>query len=518
MQKFFFVAILFSFFSLGAQEKNLSSPLSPIELEKKLNARKPIDIGDMLRFVLKNNVAVHLEKLEIQKSDTEIQKDDSQYTPTIESGWQKQLTKRRYTNSFTTGDTVETNRLYLKAKKQFSTGTYFEVEIADNRIGSETIDNPTFRSFASSDVFSPSTLHTSDLSIVLRQELLKNTFGYASRKNTQIKQNQKHILQQERTYRLYSLVVGAMVDFWHFSVARENVNTAKRLLKNIRNVRSITVRKRRLGLSEKFEINQWNAFIFSAETHLVQTQLDKKEIRRNLMRTMNLSEKKVMAIRIRLRKNSFGEIDTKKDIERAYNTRLDYKALMLQIANAKKSLSIVENRLLPSISVGARYTSKGYDREYERALDQSIDKKYPDYSVDFKVEYPLWDKGVKVDIRNARIDLRKLRIQERQLRQQIQDEVYQNADQIQVSYQAFQNAKKTLKENRLFYNGLLRRYRQGRFSADTIKNALDTLVQSEQSYTEALVNYNIAIVRYDLVCNTIFTKYGIQSSINLLDP
>ena len=56
----------------------------------------------------------------------------------------------------------------------------------------------------------------------------------------------------------------------------------------------------------------------------------------------------------------------------------------------------------------------------------------------------------------------------------------------------------------------MRRYRQGRFSATAVKNALDTFVQSEQGLTEAIVNFNIVLVRYALSCNQLFKKYGID--------
>ena len=73
-----------------------------------------------------------------------------------------------------------------------------------------------------------------------------------------------------------------------------------------------------------------------------------------------------------------------------------------------------------------------------------------------------------------------------------------------------QKARSALNETQAFYAGLVRRYRQGRFNANTVKEALDALVQARQAMMEAIINYNISLVRYDLTRNTIFTKYAID--------
>ena len=499
---FFLAALAFlSVVPLGTQEKGK-------------NKKNVLNIGEMLRLVLKNNADVILKKLELAKADTALRKDNSAYAPSLEGGWQKQITKKRYTNSFTTGDTVERSKVYLKAKKLFSTGTYFEAEIADSRIGSEQIDSP-FSSPNSatpfpSNIFSPSTLHTSELSIVLRQELLKNAFGVNQRRRTQMKRNEGHIRRQELIYTLFSLAVQSMVDFWRLSIVEENIRGARRLLQNTRNVRSITIRKRRLGLAESFEINQWNAFLFAAETRLAQAKLEESSIQRDLARALNFKREKVLKMTIRLVRKLPANTNPKKDTETAYTNRSDLIALEFRKKNAEKSVETAFNQLLPSISIGAKYTAQGFDPAYGNALEQSLKSTYPDYGIDFKVEYPLWDEGLKADARNAKLNLAQLEIQVKQLRLQIKDEVYQAAEQMKTTHKSMLNSQKVLKDNRSFYTGLLRRYRQGRFSANAVKNALDTLVQSEQAFTEALVNFNISIARYEFVTTMLFTKYGID--------
>ena len=454
---------------------------------------------------------VRLQQLEILKSDTDLRKSNSVYAPVLESGWQKQISKKRYTNSFTSGDTTETTKTYIKAKKLFSSGTYFETEAADTYRSSAEINNPAFGSLSSSgDVFSPAKLHTTNLGIVLRQELLRNAFGYNSRRSEKIQQSKAQIQRQNLIYNMSTLVVNTMLDFWQLAIAQENIRTSRRLLENTRNVRAITIGKRRLGLAESFETKQWDALLSQAKTRLEESSLQHDNLERALLRILNLNPKRKLNTNSKLSASLPTDLNFERDLKLAYATRPDYKAIQLQKENAKKALEIAENQLLPSLSVGARYTGQGFDRKASEAYGHSTSRKYPDYGFDFKVEYPLWDEGLKAEKRNAKINLRQLDIQEKQLHRQIRDEVKQGIQEIQVAYQRVLHSKNALSSNRAYYNGLLRRYRQGRFSATAVKNALDTLVQSEQGLTESMVNFNITLVRYVLACNTLFKKYNID--------
>ena len=96
-------------------------------------------------------------------------------------------------------------------------------------------------------------------------------------------------MRQDLTYNISALVVDAMIDFWQLSIAQKNIRTSKRLLQNTRNVRSITIRKRRLGLAEAFEVKQWDALISQAKTRLEESNLRYDNLERALVRTLNLS-------------------------------------------------------------------------------------------------------------------------------------------------------------------------------------------------------------------------------------
>ncbi len=495
------------FFHVSAQEKKPQNQLKP---QRDVPTAKALTLKEVVHLVLNKSHQVHIQQLDIIKSDTELRKNNSQYSPSIESGWQVGKRKDRFSNSLTSKNETDTSSLYLRAKKLFSSGTYFETEVSDNRVGRGTVDNPAFNSFSSGDTFSPPTLHTTKLSLVLRQELLKNAFGYAQRRQNRILANQSEIQRQQLTYDLSQLVASTLVDFWSLAIAQENVRTAERLLQNLNNIHKITGRKRRLGLAETFELNQWNALISTAKVRLKNAKLSRDTMKRDLGRALNLEPGYVFGKITELYGKIPQDIEATKDLQFAYTNRPDFKFIQLQRKNAEDRLEIAQNQLLPSLSVGARYTSQGFDRELSESSSQVQENKYPDYSFDFRLEYPLWDEGLKVDLRNAKIDLRKLDTEEKQLRRQIKDQINQGIQSIKTSHYALEHTKSSLASVRIYYRGLLKRYRQGRFSATAVKEALDSLAQSEQSHTETIINFNIALVRYDLTRNFLFQKYEVD--------
>ncbi|HNJ04673.1 MAG TPA: TolC family protein, partial [Leptospiraceae bacterium] len=130
--------------------------------------------------------------------------------------------------------------------------------------------------------------------------------------------------------------------------------------------------------------------------------------------------------------------------------------------------------------------------------------------IEFRVEMPLWDDGARVDARNARISLKQMAIQQKQLDRQVEDEIRDNLDRIKTSFDAMKKAESGVEQMTYFYTGLLVRYRQGRFTAVAVKNALDSLVQAKFALTQARINFNISLVRYELTRNTVWKKYNVD--------
>jgi len=136
--------------------------------------------------------------------------------------------------------------------------------------------------------------------------------------------------------------------------------------------------------------------------------------------------------------------------------------------------------------------------------------KYPEYRADITLSYPLWDKGVKTNIRDAQVNIKQVADQEQAFKREIEDELKTRHEAILSSYQVLQTAKQTEEETKKFYDGLVAKFIQGRYSALAVKNALDAYTQAQLIGFQAKVNLNINIIRYDLAKNYLFEKYDVD--------
>lgn len=505
-------------FGIAAEEKTnekktVKNKYKTIPLDSSGNPL-PLTMAQTIKIVLENNDDVSLQQLEILKSDTDLIKDESQYSPVLESGYSYSKTiNKKFPTYANEGNISDTGRAYAKISKLFKSGTSFQVEGSDTRIDSNANEVNLGDQIVGSggDSLRPKRpVHQGAVSVGLKQELLKNAFGYNQRRINSINKNNAKILRENLIFQLTSIVVDALINYWNLSIADEQLKTSKLLLQNTKNIRTITIRKRNIGLAESFEVNQWNALVSSAKTNLELATLDRDNKQRELLRVMNLNPGLNLTGKTRLENVKPNDINPVEDLKYAYNTRPDFQGIRLKMENAKKSYELSENALLPSVSLGGNYSSRSYGRHSRSAYNEVPNNRYPDYGVEFKVEYPLWNESARVDSRNARINLQKLRIEERKLHRQIRDEINSGKSTIEVTYNAVQNAKDALGQTEAYYKGLIYRYRQGRFNAVSVKEALDQLVKSRQAYTEALVNFNISLIRYDFVRNKVFVRHKID--------
>ncbi len=469
----------------------------------------PSTLKEIVHFVLENNNTVRLQQLEILKSDTEKEKDDSLYTPVVRFSYQGfSKTDKETSTSILQGTKTNQNTYQAGISKLFSTGTFVDLQVQDQRFDNNAGEGRFATGLAAS--FAQEPIHTGSVQVSVSQELLKNSFGYSLRRKSEIARNVSAIQREATTFVLSQLVVKAMIDYWNLSIAEEAVKTQEILLRNTVNLRNITARKTTLGLAEAFEVNQWNALQAQAETALQRAILDRNNKKRELLRTMNLDPATELTGTTALAVTMPDNLNPEQDIQDAWETRPDLKNISLQRKNAKLAAEMAQNNLLPSVTIAGRYASTDKGRHARTAYYEVPNGKYPESAVEFKVQYPIGDDGARVDARNAKLALRQLDIQEEDIKRKIEDEIRNGYDNIKASYEIYKKAEYASDQTEDFYNRLVARYRQGRFTAESVKQALDALVQSRMNVLSAKIGFNIAIVNYDMIRNKIWENFEVD--------
>ena len=412
------------------------------------------------------------------------------------------------------GTKLQTDKLSAGIEKQFSTGTYFLAEVSTIRFDSNALENPltTPAAFAFLGV---KPLHTGAVSVKLSQELLKYSFGRTEKTKEQILRTQSAIQQDTLIFQLTQLVTQTLVEYWSLSVADSAVLTYERLLENAKSISKLTARKQAIGTAERFEQSQWNSVVANVESQVERTKLDRDDAKRRLQRILGVdSQTEINGVTDLV--EVIPEINLEADIKYALENRIDLKNLKRQKELAKLGLSVAEDEDMPSVKISGTASSRAQsllspqDNYYLGNYNGIRSWKYPEYRADVTLSYPLWDQGVKTTIRDSQINIKEITDQEAALTREIEDELRTRYEAIKSSYSVLLTAKRTEEETKKFYDGLVTKFIQGRYSALAVKNALDAFTQAQLVGFQAKVNFNINLLRYDLAKNYLFEKYDID--------
>jgi outer membrane protein TolC len=516
--------ILFSFLFVSMNlfsEDTLDQELNKVNLSKldeKPKKTSGLTIKEIVQRSIEFNPTVRNARYDLAKYDSNTMKAESKYSWKIIGGADINQGKLPFNqNNIFSGTRTQTNNYSLGTEKIFKTGTYFKVEASTRRFDSNAFENR-FTTPGGFSAFGIPPLYTGAITATLSQDLVKNSFGLlgnVDKNNSEILKNQAEINKQELSIKLSNAIVQSLVDYWSYSIADSSVKTYEQLLKNTKNIRDLTKQKTSLGLSETFEINQWNALYSQTENLLEKAKLDKEESRRKIIRTLNLTDDSDVGETKDLIETLPSELDYNKDLLYAFQNRGDWINLKKKEIIAEKAMANAKTGALPSFVVSGSYAYTGQNvlgpgDNFTNDLNGIPSFKYHNLNANAKLNYPINDPGVKVDLRDAEILNRQVAFLREDLKKEIEDDIRSRIDAVVVGHKILQNAIKTKKDSESYYNGLLNSFRSGRFTAVAVKNALDTLVQNELSEIQAKINYNINLLRYEVAKNSLLKKYEID--------
>ena len=482
--------------------------------DKPLKTSK-LSIKEIVQRSMEFNPAVRNSKYELVKYDSQFLKSQSKYSWRIVGGADINQGKLPLNQAqLFSGTKTQTNKYALGTEKVFSTGTYFKVEASSQRFDSNAFEGNNapgaFRAFGIP------ALYTSAVTATLSHDIIKNGFGGFSDMRTQeILKKQSEINKEELSLSLTNSVVQSLVDYWSYAISDSSLKTFEKLLANTKSIRDLTKQKTAIGLSEGFEVNQWNALYTQTENQLEKTKLERDESKRKILRTLNLTSDSEIGETTDLVETLPAELDFEKDKEYAFKNRGDWKNMKARKDISALAMKNAKTNALPSLTVAGSYAYTGQtitspqDSFTDSALGASSFK-YHNLNGSAKLNYPLFDPGVKVDLRDAEILKRQVALMEEDLKKEIEDDIQSRIDSVIVGHKILQNAIKTKKDSETYYNGILNSFRSGRFTAIAVKNALDSFVQNDLAEVQARINYNINLLRYEVAKNSLLKKYDIN--------
>ncbi len=460
-----------------------------------------LSIQDAINIVLEKNLTLQAAKYDVIMSDTAARKLDKKFAPVI-SGEAQHL---NFSDApFASNSKGNQYNGYLGISKLFATGTTVGGGYRYQQLHTEA--GPNFLGG-----YSPATTSTfNGYFINVQQELLKNSFGYADRKMEKIANKQAEGQRAYTVNLLSALVVQALTDYWQVTIQKFALENAKLEEKSNRQVRAIVARNVSYGLGEGYDLNNYNARVANSVAKVAMTEQSLKNATRKLLRTVNMPvETKIEGITNLV--DVLPSLDGNAALKAAMEKRVDFRNAKIELEVAELQTDLYGNQALPSLSAYFNLVSQGTNQFIQfPGVPIASALQSPQWQVGVKASYPLWDEEVKVNQRNAGMQLSQSRIKMQNIEQEIRDDVLTRLENVRLTFEIFQTSRTSRKESEAFYSRMLARTRTGKLNFQLVGQALENMVANRQRELESLVNYNIALLQFDLAKNEIFERYGVD--------
>ncbi len=350
---------------------------------------------------------------------------------------------------------------------------------------------------------------TPTLFVGLQQELLKNVFGRKERLDRQIVQKEVAKARANLDEAIAQSVASAINQYWNLEIARINLQISRRSVAALNNVRDITARKVGIGLSENYELNQWNSRLNTARVQLEAAELQYAQALRGIARTLNLQGPVKVTHKGVLREEKPG-INMDQAQENALKYRADYRNAQREKEIAEMKRSSATQGLLPSLQVNMEASNSGVDSRWSEAIDQAETGRNPNYRVEFQLSVPLWRDDLIVERRDASLTRAKATNDIERIKQEVMDDVRDKHEAAEMQHRHLALNKQARVEMEAYYNRLIRQSALGRVGSVQLYDALTSYLDAYRAEQQSLVNYNMSLLNLSLAQNTLFTDLSVR--------
>lgn len=499
--------------SVKAGGKELKSSLAKSE---KKSLPKKINLEEIIDRLIKKNFDVRMASLRYLMATSDEDKFRAQYGFYFkgDAGYSYNKPPENGRNYLYEGSKQYQKTLNAFIAKSFRSGTRLNFGITstytDSGVDPNVLAGTDFADLGESLVVPP--LYHSSLVVELRQSLLKNFFGVNDRNMEKIMSNVSRQNEVMTMQVLSGLIVEALVYYWNIAVLEMNLKAIQDQLDSTRRVQRITIRQVRLGLAENIDLLQWNSQIIAYQSQVKLARRELNEGRRQLLEAIQMPQDTVIETVTSL-KTEIAPPSMEKMLDKAYKSRPDLISAKLTMESARLALENAKRGALPSLDLVLQARTQGREEKFFKSFNDVPIAKYPSLYAGVEMTAPLYDTGTSENIRDHLVQYEQARTNYRKLKQDIRTELESLQEETMTLQEVYKDSVKSENLARQYYNGIMHRYRQGRYSTLMVKNAIDNYTKARLGKTKALVGLNIAALRLDFAQNRIFERFGIKEKV-----
>ncbi|MCF7908873.1 MAG: TolC family protein [Candidatus Omnitrophica bacterium] len=464
--------------------KGFTEDLLPLELS----------LEEVTEIALENSLDIQIAKFDTYISRTSKDEAESIFD-TIFSAEASYNRNRKETASSLAGTDTRETIFSLGLEKKLPTGT----TLALDAINTKTKTNSSFTTL------NPYT--EAGLEFSVTQELGRNFFGLADRAKIKITkidiENSEFVSLDDIEQFLYAV----QRSYWNLALREEELLIAKDMLSEAEKLYEIYKEKKELGLVEESEFLAIEALLKARQSSINVAQLARETAKNDLLFLINRGDFQQNLIPRDSLDIEVFETDLYQALNRAVDSRRDYKRIKNELEKNKIDLVVKKNALWPQIDFEATFTRNNIDTGRSQAWGDIFSDGGEDVFFKVSFEVPLEKRAARSQVRKADLEksrfLLKFKRIERLLLQEINDKVNQvNTMQNQVKL-----FKQTVKIHQRKLKSQIERLSLGRSDSDTLIRYEEDLLKARLSLAEYLFNYRTSLIELDLKQNILLDKY-----------
>lgn len=463
-----------------------------------------LTLEEAIKIALQNNLQIKIEEKNLKTFENNIKASKGIFDPMLSIDFQSSYSKSPTAWQLQGADIFESKRrsFNLGISQYLPTG------------GTLTFDWTNLRNESNSRFYYINPSYNSSFGFTLTQPILKN-FGLEIAKKQEIKAiyNFNSSLSNFKS-KIETKIKEVEEAYWDLYFYYNDLKVKEEALNLAKEFYAITKRRIEVGLEAPLNIHSAEAGVATREEAIIQSKGLYKMAQDRLRQLLHLEKEKWDEELYIISEPLIEEIKLEENpYEIALKNRKEIKSLEWQKELLNFSIKEAKNSMLPSLDFIASYGFSGLGGTYiirdtsgniieiipggwSDALEQIKSFDYPAWTLALSFKYPIGNRTLKENLKNAEISLETLKLEEEQLKELIYLEVRQalrNLEEAKKSLEASKVsrilAEKNLEAERKRYeNGLSTNYQLLLVQKD-LSEAKSREILAKVAYKKAEVNY-----------------------------
>lgn len=356
--------------------------------------------------------------------------------------------------------------------RQFTTGTTFRTELQHQQRFPEGL-NPMFLAEG----------YENDLSVSIRQALVKNAFGTADSKREESTALLRDAARHATTDRLQKVAIDGIGLYFQAWLAQWQVRASEARLDRQQQLLKITKINARRGTAENADVMQLEAAVILSQNSLDEARKNIVDLWRQLILSLKLPREYLEIDPMRVTLDPGRHLTQATTVCRSGvpdNTDR-IKALALSVKAANLNQDATKSALRPDVFIEARLSGNGLDRDVDKIWDETLAMKHPQTTVALGIEIPTSFNREKADFLDALRQKMNAEVQMAQARTQFEINQDQYCREWQVLTDKLNGLKKALELQVNREKAEQKRFRIGKVDAFSVIRAGNDITDTEMA-------------------------------------